>query len=97
MPPRYIYWTIVIEGTPTAFRAATRDELLPTLKQLQRKTPNAELKWWARGRVWESPEEASAAYRAEQERRRPRRPPMRSGGPRARGPRSHHTHKKGPR
>lgn len=80
MPPRYVYWTILIDGTPTAFRAASRDELLPTLKQLQRKTPGAVMKWFARGRVWESPEEARAAYRADAARRRTPRTSWRPGG-----------------
>ena len=30
MPPRHTYWTIILEGKPTAFRAHTPDELLPT-------------------------------------------------------------------
>ncbi|MBP1634942.1 MAG: hypothetical protein H6Q10_1516, partial [Acidobacteria bacterium] len=60
MPPRFTYWTIVLDGSPTAFRASRREDLLPTLKQLQGKNPRAELKWFARGRVWESPEEARA-------------------------------------
>jgi hypothetical protein len=71
LPPRYVYWTIVIDGAPTAFRAASQEELLPTLRQIQRKTPQAVMKWFARGRIWESPEEARLAYRATQARRRP--------------------------
>jgi len=63
MPPRHAFWTIILDGLPTAFRAATRDELLPTLKQLQAKNPDAVMKWFARGRVWESPEDAHAALR----------------------------------
>ena len=66
MPPRFTYWTIILDGQPTAFRAAEREDLLPTLKQLQTKNPTAEMKWFARGRVWDSPEEASRA-RAEAE------------------------------
>ncbi len=58
MPPRFTFWTIIIDGQPTAFRAAEREELLPTLNQLKTKNPGAELKWFARGRVWESPEES---------------------------------------
>jgi hypothetical protein len=57
MPPRFTYWTIILDGQPTAFRAAERDQLLPTLKQLQAKNPGAVLKWFAHGRLWESPEE----------------------------------------
>ncbi len=66
MPPRFTFWTIIIDGQPTAFRAAERDELAPALKQLQAKNPTAVLKWFARGRVWESPEDARRA-RAEAE------------------------------
>jgi hypothetical protein len=75
MPPRYVYWTIVIDGTPTAFRSNTRDELLPTLKQIQRTVPGAVMKWYARGRVWDTPDEAARALRDEAaQRRRSRRP-----------------------
>jgi hypothetical protein len=77
MPPRFTYWTIILDGQPTAFRAAEREDLLPTLKQLQTKNPTAEMKWFARGRVWDSPEEASraraeaeAAHRAAQQKER---------------------------
>jgi hypothetical protein len=57
MPPRFTYWTIILDGQPTAFRSAEREQLLPTLKQLQTKNPGAVLKWFAHGRVWESPDE----------------------------------------
>jgi hypothetical protein len=69
MPPRFAYWTIILEGTPTAFRAHLRDELQPTFKQLQTKHPDVVMKWFARGRLWESPEEAQAAQRGGRERR----------------------------
>lgn len=58
MPPRHTYWTIILEGGPTAFRAHMREELLPTLKQLQSRHPDAVMKWFARGRLWDSPEQA---------------------------------------
>ena len=61
MPPRFAYWTIILEGAPTAFRAQHREDLLPTLKQLQGKHPDAQMQWFARGRLWSSPEEAQAA------------------------------------
>ncbi len=61
MPPRHAFWTIIYGNAPTSFRAATRDELLPTLKQLQSKHPDAVLMWFARGRLWASPEEAREA------------------------------------
>ena len=65
MPPRHTYWTIILEGKPTAFRAHTPDELLPTLRQLQSKHPDAVLMWFARGRLWKSEEESRAALRQE--------------------------------
>ena len=58
MPPRYTYWTILAGGQPTAFRAKDRKELLSTFKQIRRKQPDAEIKWFARGRPGESPEDA---------------------------------------
>jgi len=63
MPPRHSYWTIILEGKPTAFRAHTREELLPTLKQLQGRHPDSVMKWFARGRLWQSPEEERDANR----------------------------------
>ena len=64
MPPRYAYWTILIDQKPTAFRAKEKEELLPTFVQLQRKNPDVVMKWFARGQLWESPAEALAAQRA---------------------------------
>src|SRR3954470_16121633 len=58
MPPRFSYWTIIAGGLPTAFRAAEREELLPTFTRLKEKQPDAEMKWFARGKLWASPEEA---------------------------------------
>jgi hypothetical protein len=63
MPPRFAYWTILAGGLPTAFRAAERDDLLPTFRRIQEKHPDAEMKWFARGRLWASPEEALDARR----------------------------------
>ena len=60
MPPRYSYWTILAGGLPTAFRAAERADLLPTFNRIREKHPDAEMKWFARGRLWESPDEALA-------------------------------------
>src|SRR6476619_8467220 len=62
MPPRYTYWTIILGNQPTAFRSATPDELLPTLRQLQSKHPDAVMMWFARGLLWASPEEARTAF-----------------------------------
>jgi hypothetical protein len=61
VPPRFVYWTILIDNQPTAFRAAHREDLLPTLHQLQRKSANVVMKWFARGKVWDSPEAERAA------------------------------------
>jgi hypothetical protein len=58
MPPRYSYWTIIAGGLPTAFRAAEREELLPTYTRLREKHPDAEMKWFARGKLWDSPDAA---------------------------------------
>lgn len=79
MPPRHVYWTIILGNQPTAFRAATREELLPTLKQLQSRHPDAVMMWFSRGRLWQSEEEArEALIRQRMERTRKRSP---SSGP----------------
>lgn len=69
MPPRFSYWTILAGGLPTAFRAAERDELMPTFRRIQDKHPDAEMKWFARGRLWTSPEAAQEALKAARARR----------------------------
>ena len=83
MPPRHHYWTIILEGKPTAFRAHTQEELIPTLKQLQGRHADAVMKWFARGRLWESQDEERAEAAAK---RRPapgaRRPPSGDRRPR---------------
>ena len=63
MPPRYAYWTILIDNRPTAFRAREKEEMLPTFHQLRRTNRDVVLKWFARGRLWETPEAAQAAGR----------------------------------
>jgi hypothetical protein len=70
MPPRYAYWTIIAGGLPTAFRAAERDELLPTFKRIHEKHPDAEMKYFARGRLWQSQDEARLAAQRRREGRR---------------------------
>jgi len=60
MPPRFSYWTILAGGLPTSFRAADREDLLPTLRRLKERHPDAEMKWFQRGKLWESPEAARA-------------------------------------
>ena len=61
MPPRYAYWTILIDQKPTAFRAREQDELLPTLAQLRRTNKDVVLRWFARGKLWDSPGQAQWA------------------------------------
>ena len=80
MPPRFAYWTILIDNAPTAFRAREREELLPTLHQLQRKNADVVLKWFARGRLWESPEAERAAQYAPVPTRERRGADWRPGG-----------------
>jgi len=87
MPPRFAYWTIIAGGLPTAFRAAEREELLPTFRRIHDKHPDAEMKYFARGRLWASPEEAKqeaearrAAAAQRGRRREGRGPDWRPGG-----------------
>ena len=88
MPPRYAYWTILIDDKPTAFRAHEKAELVPTFHQLQRTNPNIVFRWFARGRLWDTPEQARDALRRPQPVREPRDREWRPGGqhkdPRAR-------------
>jgi hypothetical protein len=86
VPPRYAYWTILIDHKPTAFRARQREELLPTLHQLQRTNADVLLKWFARGRLWDTPEQAAWASRSLQPQKRPKswRPGGAHADPRAR-------------
>lgn len=80
MPPRFTYWTILLGEAPTAFRAAQRDELLPMLKQLQRQNPDATIKWFQRGRLWDSPEEADRERDLRRDQARERDQKWRPGG-----------------
>lgn len=80
MPPRYAYWTILIDQKPTAFRARERDDLLPTLNQLRRTNSDVVMKWFARGRIWDSPEAERAAQRAPKPPRERRDREWRPGG-----------------
>jgi hypothetical protein len=54
VPPRFAYWTILIDNAPTAFRARDQQELVPTLHQLKRTNKDVSMKWFARGRLWDS-------------------------------------------
>ena len=69
MPPRYAYWTILVDNLPTAFRSTTREDLQPTYEQLRKKHPNAVMRWFARGKLWDSPEHAGREGRKSGERR----------------------------
>lgn len=63
-------WVIVAgDGAATAFRGRDHDGLIPTLKQLQRTQPDTTIRWFERGRMWESPEQAKEAML--ERRRRP--------------------------
>lgn len=54
-------WVILIGDVPTSFRSKTREDLVPTFKQLQRTQPDVRLRWYERGKVWENPDAAAAA------------------------------------
>ena len=76
------FWTILIDKTPTSFRAREKEELLPTWRQLQRTQPSAVLVWCERGKVYASPEEATADFLKSRATKRPRdhRATWRPGG-----------------
>src|SRR5438034_7164373 len=80
MPPRFAYWTILIDDRPTAFRARDREELLPTFTQLKRTNPNVVVRWFAQGRLWDSPEAQRAAGRKPKFAGDQRGPDWRPGG-----------------
>lgn len=61
MPAPHSFWVILIGKTPTSFRAKAREDLVPTLRQLQRTQSDVTLRWFERGKVWESPEAAIGA------------------------------------
>ena len=61
MAKNFTYWVIISGAHATAFRARAAEDLLPTLRQLQRTEPEAALRWFERGRLWASPEAARAA------------------------------------
>ena len=70
MPPRYAYWTILVDEQPTAFRAGDANDLQPTFKRLQQKHPSARMVWFQNGKVWNSRLEAQEAMRVRGERGR---------------------------
>lgn len=76
MPPRYAYWTILVDNQPTAFRAKVVEELLPTFKQLKARNPSAVMMWAQFGRLWNSPEEAMAEGKSKDPRQSARLKPQ---------------------
>ncbi|MDP2319287.1 MAG: hypothetical protein Q8O42_08125 [Acidobacteriota bacterium] len=84
MPPRYVYWTIIVDGQPTAFRSGSLEDIMPTFNRLKEKQPNAELKWFQNGQLWPSRHDAQDFMRARGERGRakdPRQADVASGFP----------------
>ncbi|MCL4813182.1 MAG: hypothetical protein KJ061_11880, partial [Vicinamibacteraceae bacterium] len=66
---RFRYWIILLAEGPTTFRSRDPETLTPTLTQLRRTHPEAALKWFEAGKLWDSPEEAQAAGASPPERR----------------------------
>jgi hypothetical protein len=54
MPPRYAYWTIIVDNQPTAFRSSSQEELMPTFKRLKAKNDTAVMMWFQLGKLWPS-------------------------------------------
>ncbi len=89
MPPRYVYWTIIVDGQPTAFRSGSLEDIMPTFNRLKEKQPTAELKWFQNGQLWPSRHDAQDFMRARGERGRakdPRQAGDRDPGPGTRDP-----------
>jgi hypothetical protein len=74
------FWMIVDGTVPTAFRARSREDLLPTLRQLQRTQPEAAVVWFEAGRTWESQDAAREARELRRRAARDRKPSWRPGG-----------------
>jgi len=64
MPPRYAYWTILVDNQPTAFRAGAKEDLLPTFNRLKEKNPSAVMMWFQNGKLWPSRVDAQEAMLA---------------------------------
>ena len=64
MPPRFAYWTILVDNQPTSFRASSADDLLPTFNRLKAKNPSAVMMWFQGGKLWPSRLDAQEAMRA---------------------------------
>jgi hypothetical protein len=80
MAKNFCCWVIVAGSQPTAFRSRSAEELLPTLVQLQRTQPDVTMKWFERGRLWETPVEAQEALAAKRQGPRGRGRDWRPGG-----------------
>ncbi len=79
MPPRYVYWTIIVDGQPTAFRSGSLEDIMPTFNRLKEKQPTAELKWFQNGQLWPSRHDAQDFMRARGERGRAKDPRQSKG------------------
>jgi len=64
MPPRYAYWTILVDDQATAFRSGSQEDLMPTFKRLKEKHPSATMMWFQNGKLWPSRIDAQEAMRA---------------------------------
>ena len=64
MPPRYAYWTILVDDQPTAFRSGSQEDLMPTFKRLKEKNASAKMMWFQNGKLWPSRIDAQEAMRA---------------------------------
>lgn len=78
-------WVILVGDVPTSFRAREREDLVPAFKQLQRTQPTVALRWFERGRVWESPDAAQAAMKLAATAAREKRPRREPGAEPRRG------------
>ena len=61
MPPRYAYWTILVDDQATAFRSGSQEDLMPTFKRLKEKHPSATMMWFQNGKLWPSRTDAQEA------------------------------------
>jgi hypothetical protein len=80
VPPRYAYWTIIVDDQPTAFRAAALDDIMPTFNRLKEKQPTAKLMWFQSGKLWPSRIDAREAMQVRGERGRYSDPRQDGGG-----------------
>ena len=74
MPPRYAYWTIIVDDQATAFRAGSLEDIMPTFNRLKEKQPSAKLMWFQSGKLWPSRVDAREAMQVRGDRGRDRDP-----------------------